>query len=195
MQSLPRRTSTYLALSLLNIKSMEYNIDYRQLIFFGQLCCLPSQYCIKELFIHRLVEFKSHPCSVQGFVPDIHRILGKYSFLEVLDRFESEGVFMSKMSWKHAVRENMKLTIDREWRLKSSNLSEVNSILRITDLNSEFVFWEVSIEFLKYYPIIQKAVRMLGLMFCEKWVRKCQFYQSSISIPTEHMLLYCSQIV
>ena len=34
----------------------------------------------------------------------------------------------------------MKLTIDREWRLKSSNSTEVNSILRITDLNSEFVF-------------------------------------------------------
>ena len=51
---------------------------------------------------------------------------------------------MSKMSWKHAVRENMKLAIDREWRLKSSSSTEVNSILRITDLNSESVFWEVS---------------------------------------------------
>ena len=100
---------------------------------------------------------------------------------------------MSKMSWKHAVRENMKLTIDREWRLKSSNSTEVNSILRITDLNSEFVFWEVSREFPKYYPFIQKAVHMLGLMFCGKWVRKCQLCQSYISNPTEHLLFYCSQ--
>ena len=46
MQSLPRRTSTYLAISLLNIKSIEYDIDYRKLIFFGQLCCLPPQHCI-----------------------------------------------------------------------------------------------------------------------------------------------------
>ena len=87
MQSLPRRTSTYLAFSLLNIKSIEYDIDYRKLIFFGQLCCLLPQYCIKELFIHRLVEFKSHPSSVQGFVLGIHRILGKYSLIEVLDIF------------------------------------------------------------------------------------------------------------
>ena len=41
IQSLPRRTSTYLAFSLLNIKGIEYDIDYRKLIFFGQLCCLP----------------------------------------------------------------------------------------------------------------------------------------------------------
>ena len=68
---------------------------------------------------------------------------------------------MSKMSWKQAVRKNMKLTIDREWRL---NLQ--TPILRITDLNSEFVFWEVSREFPKYYPFIQKAVHMFGLMFC-----------------------------
>ena len=55
---------------------------------------------------------------------------------------------------KHAVRENMKLKIDRDWRLKSSNSTEVNSILRITDINSKFVFWEVSREFPKYYPFI-----------------------------------------
>ena len=36
---------------------------------------------------------------------------------------------------------------------------------------------------------------MLGLMFCGKWVRKCQLCQSYISNPTEHMLLYCSQTV
>ena len=101
---------------------------------------------------------------------------------------------MSKLSWKHAARENMKLAIDREWRLKSSNSTEVNSILRITDLNCEFVFWEVSREFPKYYAFIQKAVHMLGLMFCGKWVRKCKLCQSYISNPTEHMLLYCSQI-
>ena len=84
----------------------------------------------------------------------------------------------------------MKLTIDREWRLKSSNSTDVNSIPRITDLNSEFVFWEVSREFPKYYPFNQKAVHMLGLMLCEKFKQICQSY---ISNPTEHMLLYCSQ--
>ena len=38
MQSLQRRTSTDVALSLLNIDSIEVEIDYRKLIFFGQLC-------------------------------------------------------------------------------------------------------------------------------------------------------------
>ena len=58
MQSLPRRTSTEVALSLLNIDRIEVEIDYRKLIFFGQLCNLPPQYCAKALFIHRLVEYK-----------------------------------------------------------------------------------------------------------------------------------------
>ena len=55
MQSLPRRTSTDPAFSLLNIKSILYEIEYRKLIFFEQLCNLHPQFCVKEMFIHRLL--------------------------------------------------------------------------------------------------------------------------------------------
>ena len=44
---------------------------------------------------------------MQGFIPDIYRILGKYSLLESLNRFETDGIFMSKLSWKRAVRANI----------------------------------------------------------------------------------------
>ena len=57
MQSLLRRTSTDVALSLLNMNSIEVEIDYRKLIFFGQLCNLPPQYCAKAIFIHMLIEY------------------------------------------------------------------------------------------------------------------------------------------
>ena len=43
MQSLPRRTSTDLAFSLLNIKSILYDIEYRKIIFFDNYAtCLPN---------------------------------------------------------------------------------------------------------------------------------------------------------
>ena len=72
MQSLPRRTSTDVALSLLNEDSIEVEIDYCKLIFFGQLCHLPPHYCAKALFIHRHVEYKSRHSAVQGFFADIY---------------------------------------------------------------------------------------------------------------------------
>ncbi|MCG8048788.1 MAG: reverse transcriptase family protein [Candidatus Thiodiazotropha taylori] len=192
MQSLPRHTKTDVALILLNIRSIEYDIDYRKLIFFGQLCNLPHQYCVKEFFIHRLVDYKSNAGIVKGFLPDIYRILGKYSLLEPLNRFLSDGVFMSKQAWKHAVRENMKRDNDLQLQLKTENSESLQSVTRIAQVNKEFILWEISREYPKYLPFIQKAVRMLGFMLSRNWVQTCSNCQDGILSQSEHLLLYCS---
>ena len=79
LQSLPKRTNTDLALSLINLQNIEHEIDYRKLVFLRQLCCLPLDYTAKEIFLYRLVNFNGRVSSQRGFIPDIHRILGKYS--------------------------------------------------------------------------------------------------------------------
>ena len=38
MQSLPRNTDTDVTLSLLGLNSIEVEIDYRKMVFWGQLC-------------------------------------------------------------------------------------------------------------------------------------------------------------
>ena len=40
MLSLPKRTNTDLALSLVNLQNIKLEIDDRKLVFFRQLCCL-----------------------------------------------------------------------------------------------------------------------------------------------------------
>ena len=191
MQSLPRRTSTDVALSLLNIDTIEVEIDYRKLIFFGQLCNSPPQYCAKALFIHRMVEYKSRPSAVQGFFADIYRLLGKYSLLDFFQKFENDGEFVSKLSWKRTIRTRMQMTREAEWSMKCVNSANANSIVRIKEYNREYVFWEVSRAFPKYYSLIQKAVRMLGIMFSGLWIRECDLCQETVIEPTEHMLLFC----
>ena len=141
MQSLPRRTSTDVALSLLNMNSIEVEIDYRKLIFFGQLFNLPPQYCAKAIFIHRLIEYIIRPSAVQGFFADIYRLLGKYSLLEFFQQFENDGEVVSKHSWKRIVLTNMQLASEEEWRLKSINSANANSIMRIKECIREYVFW------------------------------------------------------
>ena len=144
MQSLPRCTSTDVAFILLDINTIEDDIDYRKLIFLGQLCNLPHQYCVKEFFIHRLVDYKSNAGSVKGYFSDIYRILGKYSLLEYLKTFESDGVFMSKSAWKRVVRENMKFYSDMQLQLKTEHSESLQSLMKITQINKEFVLWEIS---------------------------------------------------
>ena len=160
------------------------------LIFFGQLCNLPPQYCAKAIFIHRLIEYKSRPSAVQGFFADIYRLLGKYSLLEFL-QFENDGEFVSKHSWKRIVLTNMQSASEEEWRLKSINSANANSIMRIKECNREYVFWEVSRTFPKYYSLIQKAVRMLDIMCSGQWTRERDLCHETILEPSEHMLLFC----
>ena len=49
MQNLPRNTKSEVALNLLASKPIEVEIDRRKLIFFEQLCNLPSHLRVKEL--------------------------------------------------------------------------------------------------------------------------------------------------
>ena len=79
MQSLPSNTDTDVTLPLLGLNSIELEIDYRKMVFWGQLCRLPSDCTIKQIFMHRLSHYTKNSHLQRGFIPDIYRILGKYS--------------------------------------------------------------------------------------------------------------------
>lgn len=191
IQSLPRRTSTDFALSLLNMRSIESEVDYRKLIFFGQLCRLPGEYRIKQIFLNRLMQFYSSVQSSQGFFPDIYRILGKYSLINVLETFIKSGFFPTKFSWKRLVNDKMRLKHERDWGLRVETSPILRRILRIHVSNKEFVFWEFSKKFPKLSPFVFKAVRMLGFMFSAKYLQTCYLCQNAVFSLMEHLLLFC----
>ena len=74
MQNLPRNTKSEVALNLIASKPIEVEIDRRKLIFFEQLCNLPSHLRVKELFIHRMINYFDNPSRQVRFIPDIHRM-------------------------------------------------------------------------------------------------------------------------
>ena len=152
---------------------------------------LPPQYCIKEFFIHRFIEYRNRANLMRGSIPDIYRILGKYSMLHFVHRYEADGVFVSKYTWKRIVRENMKQHRETEWRSKTETSESAKNIMKITLMNQEYLFWKVSREYPKYFPFIQRAVRMLGLMFTGRWIRSCHLCNEVIYYPTEHLLFFC----
>ena len=148
-------------------------------------------HCIESESLLWLVEYKSRLSAVQGFFADIYILLGKYSLLDFLQKFENDGEFVSKYSWKRIIRTSMQLVRDVEFNRKCVNSADANSIMRIKEFNREYVFWEVSRAFPKYYSLIQKAVRMLGIMCSGLWVRECDLCHETVLEPTEHMLLFC----
>ena len=107
MQSLPKDTRTIIALSCVGAVSIETEIDRRKLIFFGQLCNLSPDLRVKEIFVYRLIHYMNDPCSITGFFPDIHRVLGKYGLDTYMYSFTTTGEFPSKQSWKRLVARNI----------------------------------------------------------------------------------------
>lgn len=194
MQSLPKRTSTDLALSLLNIHNIEYEIDYRKLIFLGQLCCLPSEYRAKEIFLHRLINFNSKVSLQQGFIPDIYRILGKYSLTETVYSFVNSGLFFSKLTWKRLVRDRVCEISERNWVERVQSAHSVRRILNINETNKMYIFWEVSKRYPSYLKLVQNAVNLLGRMFSRNWYQKCRLCGNFIFSETEHLLLFCHRM-
>ena len=67
MQSLPKSTSIDVTLALTELYPIESETDYKKLVFLGQLCRLPGDHRVKEVFIHRLVHFNESPAKNLGF--------------------------------------------------------------------------------------------------------------------------------
>ena len=104
MQSLPRNTDTDVTLSLLGLNSIELEIDYRKMVFLGQLCRLPSDCALKQIFMYRLSHYTKNRHLQRGF---IYRILGKYSLIHSLEQFIVTGNFINKYRWKSIIREKL----------------------------------------------------------------------------------------
>ena len=95
IQGLPKQTRSVIALGLIGSNPIISEIDRKKFIFLGQLCRLPPGVIQKQLFNHRLFSV-FHASDVQyGFIPDILRILDKYSFqvmywMNILVKTENE---------------------------------------------------------------------------------------------------------
>lgn len=192
MQCLPRSTSTDVALALLGSKSIEVEIDRRKLIFLEQLCNLPSHLRVKEFFIHRMVSFDKNSSSQLGFIPDIFRLLGKYSLTSTLHTFLEIGSFMTKNAWKRLLRDKF-LNVGRDTSLQRvSNSESFSRFMDIHSLDKPYILYDISKESRKYLKNTKLAVRLLGLMFSGKKCTICRSCGELSQTLTEHILLFCT---
>ena len=193
MQYLPRNTKTEVALTLLGSNSIEMEVDRRKLIFLEQLCNLPSHLHVKELFIHRLINYFENPRRQLGFIPDICRILEKYSLSYVLQGFLENGIFVSKYAWKRLLKEKMS-SLDREELLrKATESTSLTRFLGIHNSSEPYMLYRISKETPKIYQYVKLSGRLLGFMFSGErrlFCRSCGMLTNKL---TEHILLFCKE--
>ena len=194
IQSLPKRTNTDFVMTLLDYNGIVYEIEYRKLIFFRQLCCLPTDYTVKDIFLHRLLNFDNQISYQRGFIPDIHRILGKYSLLPVLQLFLENGSFMSKTSWKSLINEKIRELCAAERSQKIQVCPNLNQIIYLRGVDKDYIIWSICKQFPNYLTLAYKAVRMLGSMCSAQWFHNCYLCGDFILSETVHLLLYCTKL-
>ena len=193
MQSIPKFTSTDASLAMIRMYPIEAEIDYKKLIFLGQLCHLPGGFRAKEIFTHRLIHFNESPVKKLFFLPDIFRIFNKYSIVQVLNEYIQTGSFPNKIAWKKVVREKID-TLYRDEML--TRISSSESLPRISKVHvgipfHPHAFWFFCREYPRYKKYAHLAVRLIGLMFCGRWLSLChKCCENSISL-VEHILLFC----
>ena len=66
-----------------------------------------------------------------GFIPDILRILDKYSLSYVLDEYIQSGQFISKFSWNRLVKTKININVENQWCEKISNDASLQPFLQI----------------------------------------------------------------
>lgn len=145
-------------------------------------------------FLYRLISFTNRLSSQRGFIPDIYRILAKYSLTYMFHTFIENGSFVSKGAWKRLVLQKIKVFNIPEDAVRGVTSPPLARLSDVLDPNNEFVIWRFCREFPQYLNLAQKAVRLLARVFSVKWYQYCYLCGNFILSQTEHLLLYCTEL-
>ena len=191
MQSIPKDTRTVIALCCIGSLSIETEIDKRKLIFFGQLCNLPPDYRVKEVFVYRLMHYLNNPSSVTGFFPDLQRILGKYQLDFHMFEFIKDGIFPSKHSWKRLVIRSITHVETQKLHHSIVNETFLNGFGKIHNTLNPCVIWEFSKKCREHTNRCITVMNLMSRLFGFNYNTKCILCGSETESITIHLIMYC----
>jgi hypothetical protein len=113
IQKFPVRTKTVIAQSMLNMYSLESYIHIRKLQFFGRLCRLHCKHLAKKVFLERLFQSLDAGEKSFGFIPDVVKLIGRYSLDVFVTNYLENGTFPAKKEWKSIINNAIKTTEGR----------------------------------------------------------------------------------
>ncbi len=187
IQDIPLRTKTDIALNAIGCLSLESEIDKNKLRFFGQLCTVQCHKRFRSVFANRLTAYLTNPSTVEGFIPDIVRILHKYSLFPFLESFLQTGRFVVKCRWKELVRTGI---VDFERRSIHSRLGEgdpLTDLVNTDDPLTPCILWQVSALNGHILRQCQSAVVLMCKMFSETYRQYCP----RCCVITENRVIHC----
>ena len=179
-------------MALIGLTRIEYEIDKRKLLLFGQLCSLNKSLRFQTLFVHRLTQYMSYPRKTQGFMQDIYRILGKYNLTDVLKEYISTASFPTLRQWKKRLKSSIQRTAEFEFRTKLLQDESLNIFFNIQGEILPNSIWYFSQLYREYLPYCRTVIFLIGKLFSRKYLTVCPKCNLITETVAEHLILFCS---
>ena len=135
-----------------------------------------------------MINYFDNPSRQVGFIPDIHRLLEKYSLSYVRQEFIENGTLKLIYSWKRILKLKMSSLSRDELLLKANNSVSLSHFLDIHNSSEPYLLYKIK-EPPTIYEYGKLAVRLLGFMFSGIYFmvsRSCGHVTNKL---TEHAIL------
>ena len=193
MQDIPRVTRSDVALSMIGCKTVTTEVDYKKIMFFGQLCRLDVKFLAKQIFIDRLVRYIDSPYRKKGFIPDIYRILYKYGLLHYLERLMETGCFPPKAQWKNVLKLSISSHETHNRQRKLSDDECFSSYMEnVADLFTPAPFWILGKQNPRLLQDCKRAANILGRLYAREFYQVCTYCGNLFLNGAIHAVFDCS---
>ena len=93
----------------------------------------------------------------------------------IFNRYVESGYFMTKTAWKKTIIQAINNFYCNDLMSRVTSVKPYNRFLKIhVDITlGPHILWKLSKEYPRFKGMAQVAVRLIGMLFSGKWLRKC----------------------
>jgi hypothetical protein len=194
IQTLPKRTKTVVVEKMVNMYCIETHVELKKLIFLGRLCRLNHDILAKRVFLERLYQVMySHKQYNTGFLPDVTRILEKYSLIDHIREFVNTQRFPSKVQWENIIHSAIKCFEEGTLRLsledpKLKRFAQVyGTSLKVHPM------WLMEHNTKGYRSHFRDFIKLNGVVCDNGMDRECIYCSKIYNNQLDHYFNYCNK--
>lgn len=191
-QWLPKLTRTDMALSLIGSSSIEAYIALQKLTFLGSLIRANDTCLAKKLFLVRYFQYSLNCTKLHvGFIPDVMKILHKYSLLCYFETFLKDGQFEPKFRWKRLCKEAIWVKENECWKRRISTCSDFDRFNQIHTSITPSVLWKFA---LNHSKMLEECAYVVKLVTRPHIASVCSICLKPYNDDLLHYAFECSNI-
>ncbi|KAH3853713.1 hypothetical protein DPMN_096245 [Dreissena polymorpha] len=129
---------------------------------------------------------------MQGLIPDIYRLLQKYSLMSTLVTYLESGVFPRKMAWKRTIKNSVRMA-NRHRRSQNANEITCLEDSKLFEADRPLTAIGISNTSPSLSVIIHKSTKILSMAMSRQFASKCAICYKFTDSIVNHTLWFCGE--